>query len=75
MPRDCRAASTTWLVTDGSPFDSRIGSICVRRRFSSRKLPPVIQLVEAAVAESNCSKGSLTAVSVQWCASITIDTH
>jgi hypothetical protein len=48
MTRFSRAASTTSLVTDGRASISRIRSTCVRGRFSSWKLPPVIRMIEAA---------------------------
>lgn len=65
MTRFSRAASTTSLVTDGRTLISRIRSTCVRSRFSSRKLPPVIRMIEAAAIESIESPGSLTPGGVQ----------
>ena len=52
MTRFSRAASTNSLVTNGRALISRIRSTCVRRRFSSRKLPPVIRMIDAAATVS-----------------------
>ena len=52
MTRFSLAASITSLVTDGKPL---ISTIRVRRRFSRRKLPPVIWMIEAAATVSIAS--------------------
>ena len=50
MTRLSLAASTTALVTSRSSLISRIRSIRVSRRFSNRKLPPVIRIMAATGA-------------------------
>jgi hypothetical protein len=40
------------LVTSSSALISRIRSICVNKRLSSRKLPPVIRMVTATASGS-----------------------
>jgi hypothetical protein len=49
ITRLSRAASTTALVTSLRALISRIRSIWARSRFSSRKFPPVIRMMAAAV--------------------------
>jgi hypothetical protein len=70
MTRFSRALSTTSLVTNARALISRIRSTCVRSRFTNRKLPPVIRMIEAAAIESIASPGSLTpdgiTYSVYW---------
>jgi hypothetical protein len=50
ITRLSRAASTTALVTSYSALTPIIRSIWVRRRVSSRKLPPVIRMIAATVS-------------------------
>jgi hypothetical protein len=70
MTRFSRAVSTTSLVTNAGALISRIRSTCVSSRFTNRKLPPVIRMIEAAAIESIASPGSLTpggiTYSVYW---------
>ena len=59
ITRLSRAASTTALVTSSNVLISRIRWICVNRRLSSRKFPPVTRMMTATVSEASVVRGQL----------------